>query len=45
MENEKYTLQELQYGKKTENHENKKNTLQDLKYGKKRKKEKEKLGK
>ena len=34
MENEKGTLQELQYGKKTENHGNEKHTLQDLKYGK-----------
>ena len=34
-EKEKKTLQDLEYGKKTENYGNEKNTLLDVKYGKK----------
>ena len=35
MENEKCTLQELDYGEKTENHENDIHTPQDMEYGEK----------
>ena len=31
LENEKCPLQDMEYGKKTENHENEKHTLEDLK--------------
>ena len=34
-ENEKLTLQDLEYGEETENVENEKHTLQDLEYGEK----------
>ena len=33
VKNEKCTLQDMEYGEKTENHENEKYTLQDVKYG------------
>ena len=33
-ENETQTMQDLDYGEKTENHGNEKHTLQDVKYGK-----------
>ena len=33
VENEKPTLQDLEYGEKTENHGNEKYTIQDVKYG------------
>ena len=33
VKNEKCTLQDLEYGEKTENVENEKHTLQDVKYG------------
>ena len=32
--NETQTMQDLDYGEKTENHGNEKHTLQDVKYGK-----------
>ena len=32
-ENETQTMQDLDYGEKTENHGNEKHTLQDVKYG------------
>ena len=35
LKNEKCTLQELEYGEKTENHRNEKYTLQDVKYARK----------
>ena len=36
VKNEKYTLQDLDYGKKTEKPGKEKHTVQDVKYGKKK---------